>query len=162
VGVVSNGRRFAYAAFTRAAMRAGLAAASIKLFGTSAKIADDITRDPGGFDQALAGLAELSRAGAALEIRVPLYRDNLVALEQLADIALRAAVPSLRLELTLDAVGLEALGRAADAIQRLVRRCSTLGVALEAAPLCAGMRDFRFVPSQPSSPRSTLTLRSSA
>ncbi len=161
-GVVSNGRRFAYTAFTQAAARAGLASASIKLFGTTAAIADDITRDPGGFDQALAGISALARAGAALELRVPLYRANLPALEHFADLALQRKVPSLRIELALDAVGLEALGRAADAVERLVRRCCTLGVALEASPLRAGMRDFRFAPAQLSGERSTRTRLSRA
>ena len=147
VGVVSNGRRFAYAAFTQAAVRAGLTAGSVKLFGATPNGADAITRDAGGFAQACDGVRQLRGRGVALELRTPLYRASLSTLERMAELAVELDVPALRVEAAVDAIGLDALSVAADGVERLARRCSSLGVALEAAPLRAGMRDFRYMPA---------------
>src|SRR3989304_6256144 len=68
--------------------RAGRGAAAIKLFAPDATTADAISRAPGGHAQATAGLRALREAGVlALEIRVPLHRDNLGGIERYAQLA---------------------------------------------------------------------------
>ncbi|MCL2447444.1 MAG: radical SAM protein [Polyangiaceae bacterium] len=143
VAVVSNGRRFAYPGFARASVRAGLSAASIKLFGVDAPPADEVAREPGAHAQALAGLRSLHRAGiGTLEVRAPLHRSNLDAYEWFADLAETAGVHRIRVECALDAVGLVNLARAAGAVEELRARCAQKGVALVASPLRAGTRLF--------------------
>lgn len=147
VGVVTNARRFAYAAFTRAARRAGLSAASVKVFAADRATADAIARDLGAHEQALAGLAGLVGAAASVEIRAPLHADNLADFASYADLAVRANVRQIRVEASLDAIGLARLGEAAAAVGRLALRCAVLGVALDASPLEAGPRAFDSIPT---------------
>jgi MoaA/NifB/PqqE/SkfB family radical SAM enzyme len=144
---VGNGRRFAYSSFTAAAVRGGLRAASIKLFAPEPGVADAISRDPGGWDQACSGVRALLATGAcAVEIRAPLHRRNLAQLERYAALTRELGAQQLRVEAALDAVGLDALGAATDALDRLVERCATESVALEASPLAAATTDFRWLP----------------
>jgi hypothetical protein len=49
-------------------------------------------------------------------------------------------------EAALDAVGLERLGEAAEAVAALARRCAGEGVALEASPLSAATALFDRLP----------------
>lgn len=148
VGLVSNGRRFSNAAFAAAAVRAGLASASIKLFGASAADADAHTRDPGGFEQALAGCRELLRAGvAAIELRISLGASPLRGIEEVVRIAARNGITQMRVEVALDVLGLSAADDACRAIDALVETAGPLGVALGAAPLSAGTRDFSKIPA---------------
>ena len=145
VGVVSNGRRFSYPAFTEACVQSGLRAASIKLFAPTATTADQISRAEGAHAQALEGLHQLSVAGIALEIRAPMHRANLDAFEEFAAIAGEFGA-SLRVEINLEALGLTALEEAAGALRRLIAACISARIALEAAPLSAATRDFRYLP----------------
>ncbi len=141
VGLVTNGRRFAVPGFARAAVRAGLQAASVKLFGPEAALADAASRDPGGFDQAVSGVRALRQAGVdAVELRIPLSSSVLDQVDAYVDLAQRLDVPQLRVEVALDAVGLGRLADTANAIERLARRCREAGVALEAVPLTAASR----------------------
>lgn len=149
VGVVSNGRRFAYRPFTEAAWQAGLRAASIKLFGVSAAEADAITRDAGGHAQTVRGLGELRRAGLeALELRVPLHRAQLPRLQAFAGLAATLEIRQLRVECALDALGLEHALEAAHAVERLAEAAERAGVALDAAPLPAGSLTFDKLPAR--------------
>jgi MoaA/NifB/PqqE/SkfB family radical SAM enzyme len=66
----------------RALAASGLALARVNLSGWGAGL-DEITRDPGGFDRALAGMAALTRAGVRLEVALALVRRTLPLLEGL-------------------------------------------------------------------------------
>jgi len=71
VGVISNGRRFAYQPFAKAAVLRGLNHVIISLHGGNARVHDGLVRAPGAFEQARAGilhLAELKRRGAPLRL----------------------------------------------------------------------------------------------
>ncbi len=143
VGVVSNGRRFAYPSFVRAAIASGLSSASIKLFGATAAISDGITRDDGAHDQAIAGLRSLvATRGMGVELRLPMHRDALSSLRDCADVARSSGVGAARVEVALDAVGLDRLPEAVRALSALVERCIERGIALEASPLEASTRLF--------------------
>jgi pyruvate-formate lyase-activating enzyme len=147
VGVVSNGRRFAYRHFARAAVEAGLRSVSLKLFAPGAAVADAISRDEGGYEQALRGLKHLREVGIeAVELRAPIHRDNLEALPEFAGLARRLGVDHLRVEAAIDAVGLDRLEAARAALSGLVDACRAHSVALEVSPLEAGTRDFDWLP----------------
>jgi pyruvate-formate lyase-activating enzyme len=149
VAVVSNGRRFAYAAYARELSRAGLGGASIKLFGPRADIADAIARVEGSFDQASQGLVNLQALGVETEIRVPLAARNLDDIDGYARLASKLRVRQLRLEVALDAVGLLSLDAAADAVERLGEACRGAGLGFEVSPLRRGSRGFNHVPASP-------------
>jgi pyruvate-formate lyase-activating enzyme len=147
VGVVSNGRRFSYRAFTHTSIAAGLRAASIKLFAPAAASADAIARVPGAHQQALDGIVELHRAGVhAIELRAPLHRDNVGAFASFAELAGASQVDRIRIELGLDALGLTRLGDAAHAVERLKTRGFELGLHVCATPASAGTRGFETLP----------------
>ncbi len=153
VGVVSNGRRFAYPRFASACLRAGLSAVSLKIFAPDAATADAITRVEGAHAQALEGARALA-GRCALELRAPLHHANLDRLAELARVAAELGVPQIRVEVALDAVGLDRLAHAADAIEALGAACARAAVALEASPLRAGTRAFDWMPVvSPGGPR---------
>jgi len=148
VGVVTNGRRFAYRSFAEASVGSGLRAASVKLFAPDAATADAIVRVPDAHVQALSGIAELRRAGLrAFEIRAPLNEKNLASFEDYADVAAQAEIGRIRLEIGLDALGLDRLSDAADAVRRLLARAHSLGITVSASPIVAGTRAFDALPS---------------
>jgi pyruvate-formate lyase-activating enzyme len=147
VAVVTNGRRFALLRFAAAAARAGLTAASLKLFGASAEIADGYARVPGAHAQALEGAANLQRVGVALELRVTLHEAALDSLADVADVASRLGVRTLRAEVALDEVGLAHLEACASALERLAERCTARGIDLHATPLGRGARQFDDFPA---------------
>jgi cyclic pyranopterin phosphate synthase len=66
VGVISNGRMFAYPAFTLQALEAGLNLVMLSIHGPNARIHDGLTRSPGSFEQAMQGLHNLSTLGRGL------------------------------------------------------------------------------------------------
>lgn len=143
VAVVSNGRRFVYGGFARAAVAAGLRSASVKVFGADAATGDAVAAVEGAHAQALAGLRSLRAAGlTSLELRAAVYGPALPGLAGLAE----AGAAQLRVEAALDAVGLARAAEAAEAIVALASRCAALGVALEASPLTAGSVAFDRVP----------------
>lgn len=79
VGVISNGRRFAYAPFVVDCLRAGLNHVIISLHGPTPQVHDGLTRTPKSFEQALAGIKNLSpyRArGLRLDTSTVLTRRN--------------------------------------------------------------------------------------
>lgn len=148
VAIVTNGRRFADAAFTQAAERAGLRAASVKLFAPEAGAADRIAGASGAFAEASDGVRQLRAKGVAVELRAPLHSDNLADYERFADLALSLGAPRLRSEAALEAVGLERLASAVEAVLRLERACRERGVSLDASPLEAGASWFEPVPER--------------
>lgn len=147
VGLVTNGRRFAYPRFARAAVRAGLTGASVKLFAPDPETADAISRDPGGHEQTKAGMRALRRAGLkGLELRIVLHGRNLGQAARWLELAAEVEADQLRIDLALDAVGVDGLEDAAATVKELATRCARERWPLEAAPLRAGMRMFEWLP----------------
>lgn len=147
VGLVTNGRRFSYAPFARAAVQAGLTTASVKLFGPDAASADAYSRDAGAFDQAVAGTRQLRRAGVRdLEWRVVLHRGLVNEVARFEKLIESAGVSQLRVEAPVDAVGLDSLRAAGEAVERLAAICTRAGAAFDATPLETGMRLFDWIP----------------
>ena len=128
-GVVTNGRRFAYRAFARAARQAGLVAASVKVFAATAEAFDAIVRDAGAHDQVWEGWRHLAAEGVPIEARlVP----HVIEPGWAAQLDARGVRQS-RLEIRLDAIG---LGMAPiEPLRRLIDDHARRGIALEAMPL---------------------------
>lgn len=59
IGVISNGRRFAYADYARKLLEAGLNKLTLSIHGHEARVHDAQTRTRGSFDQAHAGIKNL-------------------------------------------------------------------------------------------------------
>jgi len=79
VGVITNGRRFAYAPFVVDAVKAGLNHVIVSIHGPDARVHDGLTRTPKSFEQALAALGHLSaarRQGLRLDTSTVLNRRN--------------------------------------------------------------------------------------
>ena len=72
----SNGRRFAYPAFTRRAQLAGLTHANISLFGHDRIIHDGTTKQRGSFDETCAGIRNLVAAGIDVSCSVVVNQRN--------------------------------------------------------------------------------------
>jgi len=71
VGVISNGRRFAYLPFAKGAVVRGLNHVIISLHGGNAQVHDGLVRTPGAFEQARMGIIHLSgfkRRGVPLRL----------------------------------------------------------------------------------------------
>lgn len=147
VGVVSNGRRFAYRRFAAEAIRAGLSDASVKVFAARPDEADAIARVDGAFSQALTGVDNLVQGGARVEIRVPLHARALPTFASFPELAKTHGVGGIRLEVALDSLGLDALDDAEAAVRALATSCRAAGVRLTASPLPSGMRGFDRLPS---------------
>jgi pyruvate-formate lyase-activating enzyme len=147
VGVTTNGRRFSYRRFAAEAVRAGLTDASVKVFASRATQADAIARVDGAFDQAMAGIDNLVRAGVRVEMRVPMHAAALETLTELAALALAHDVRTIRVEAALVSLGLDSLERAATALRGLAAACRIAGVHLAASPLPRGMRGFDRLPA---------------
>ncbi|MCB9574411.1 MAG: hypothetical protein H6709_20205 [Kofleriaceae bacterium] len=151
VGVVSNGRRFAYDDFTAAARAA--AASPRSASSCSPPTTPAPTPSPGSTaprPRPGAAPRALRRAGiAALELRAPLDAGNLAGYAGYAALAGALDVDQLRVEAALDAVSLDALGdgRAVAALDALLAACRAAGVAVEAAPLTAGTSLHHWLPA---------------
>jgi hypothetical protein len=147
VAVVTNGRRFAHGPFTRAAVARGLRGASVKVFAPEEALADALTRCPGAHAQTLEGLRSLRAEGLRdLELRVPLQGAVLPHLEGYVPLALALGLGALRVEVSLDALGLAHLGPAVEALGRLAQGCERAGLALRASPLRGGATVFEVYP----------------
>ncbi len=145
VGIVTNGRRFAYAGFTRVAARY-LAGASVKLQGTRPCITDEIVRVDGAHEQAIAGARALTAMGVVVEIRAPLLRQNLRAFAEYLDVARACGARQIRIEASLDGIGLDRGGLAVEATVALSRRCAADGFPLQVSPLVTQCRRFDRLP----------------
>ncbi len=152
VGVVTNGRRFAVPRFAEAARRAGLRAASVKLFASDDATADAIQRVPGAHAQACEGIGALAAQLDRIEIRAPIYGAAIDGVPHLAALAVRLGVTRIRLEVGLDALGLTQIDAALAAIDALEGEARSRGVLLIASPLEQGTRAFRDLPRASSSP----------
>lgn len=149
VGLVTNGRRFAYRAFAKASVNAGLWAASVKLFAPEAGPADAICRVQGAHEQTLSGLRALRSAGVeVLEVRAPVHALTLGSLPRYVMLAENVGADSLFVEVALDALGLERAAEAAGAIEALLAECDARGLPVESAPLESGTRRFDRLPTR--------------
>lgn len=147
VGIVSNGRRFCYEPFARAAVALGLTGASIKLFAPTADIGDAICRDDGAHVQTVAGIRALIARRVAVEIRAPLHAANLAAAADYAFATRELGAQQLRIEIAIDAVGLGDLAATTRALRALVGRAARLELPVEASPLGAGSALFQWLPT---------------
>ncbi|MDE2290746.1 MAG: radical SAM protein [Elusimicrobia bacterium] len=86
VQTVTNGRRFCYAAFARAAHGAGLDEATFSIHGPDAAAHDALTRTPGSFVQALAGLSNARSAGLIVNVDVVITRPILSRLRETLEV----------------------------------------------------------------------------
>jgi MoaA/NifB/PqqE/SkfB family radical SAM enzyme len=86
IQTITNGRRFCYPDFLRAAVAAGLNEVTFSLHGHTAALHDRLTRTPGSFVQALAALrAALARPGLIVSVDVVINRLNLPALRKILE-----------------------------------------------------------------------------
>lgn len=147
VAVVTNGRRFSQRAFTRAAVARGLRGASVKVFAPDEALSDTLTRSPGAHAQALEGVRSLRAEGLRdLELRVPLQGPVLPSLVAYVPLARALGVPALRVEVSLDGLGLGRLAEATEALGALEAACAGEGMVLRASPLRGGTRVFDVYP----------------
>jgi cyclic pyranopterin phosphate synthase len=70
VGLITNGRRLAYLPYARSLVEAGLNHVLVSIHGPTARVHDALTRTPGAFDQACAGLANLAALKREHEVKV--------------------------------------------------------------------------------------------
>lgn len=70
IGVISNGRRFAYAPYLKTLLDAGMNNVIVSIHGHEARVHDTLTRARGSFDQALRGLRNLDVMRRAFDFRV--------------------------------------------------------------------------------------------
>ncbi|MBW2461590.1 MAG: radical SAM protein [Deltaproteobacteria bacterium] len=77
----TNGRMLTYAPLVDRLMRAGVTEFSPALHGSTAAVHDALTGAPGSFDQTVAGMRNVARAGALLLTNTVVVRDNLGCLE---------------------------------------------------------------------------------
>jgi MoaA/NifB/PqqE/SkfB family radical SAM enzyme len=86
IQTITNGRRFCYPAFLQAAVAAGLREVTFSMHGHTAALHDRLTRVPGSFVQALAGLrAALAVPGLIVSVDVVINRLNLPVLRRLLE-----------------------------------------------------------------------------
>lgn len=86
VGTVTNGRRFRDMGFLGSAVAAGLSSVNVSLHGHTPALQDRLTRTPGSFAQALAGLRNaLSMPRLHVTVNVVISRLNLPALRDMIE-----------------------------------------------------------------------------
>lgn len=84
IQTITNGRRFSNERFARAAVLAGLNEATFSLHGHTAELHDRLTGTPGGFEQALQGLANLHASGrVVLSVDIVLNGANIAVLDDI-------------------------------------------------------------------------------
>ena len=93
IQTITNGRRFCYPDFLKAAVAAGLGEVTFSLHGHNAVLHDRLTRVPGSFVQALAGLrAALAVPGLIVSVDVVISRLNLPVLRELLEFYIAVGV----------------------------------------------------------------------
>lgn len=70
IGIITNGRRFAYERFLEDLVGRGLNRITISIHGHNAKLHDGLTRTPGSFRQTRAGLANCTRLAKTQNLQV--------------------------------------------------------------------------------------------
>jgi MoaA/NifB/PqqE/SkfB family radical SAM enzyme len=131
----------------RALAQAGLSAARVNLPGWGSAC-DSLTRDPGGFALALAGMQALARTGVEIEAAVTLVRSTLAQLPSIPGLlhdALGASLRAIVIAFPVDAADpreLLSFEEAASAVLALERSARHAGVTLrmstgDSLPPCA-------------------------
>ena len=93
VQTITNGRRFCYPAFMDAAVAAGLKEITFSLHGHTAELHDRLTRVPGSFVQAVAGLRRaLATDGLIVSVDVVINALNLPVLREHLDFCIGLGV----------------------------------------------------------------------
>lgn len=93
IQTITNGRRFCYPEFLQAAVAAGLGEVTFSLHGHNAALHDRLTRVPGSFVQALAGLrAALAVPGLIVSVDVVISSLNLPVLRELLEFYIAVGV----------------------------------------------------------------------
>ena len=128
IGLITNGRRLAYAPYAEHLLSAGLNHAVVSIHGHTARIHDGLTRTPGSFEQTLAGLENLARLkppSFRLHTSTVLNRRNLKHLEATLELLLKLPLN----QAVLNAI--QPLGRGASLFKKLVPTYSEMveGVA---------------------------------
>ncbi len=86
IQTITNGRRFCYPAFLEDAVAAGLDEITFSLHGHTPALHDRLTRTPGAFLQAVAGLrAAVAMSGLIISVDVVINRLNLPVLRELLE-----------------------------------------------------------------------------
>ena len=118
---------------------AGLGTARVQLVAWGEQVADEITRDPGGFAAALRGIHALAAAGVKVEVTAPVVRRNLGLLVALPREIVAAKLPVAALVLVVpttapnaaECASLDEIGRAVVAVSNEARR---VGLAVRLDP----------------------------
>lgn len=120
VGVVTNGRRFAYKRFAAQTVAAGARAFSVKFFGASAEVADAYSGTPGGFEQACEGVRNLRAIGPLhLEVRFVLHAGALASAGDIIGLARALGADQVHVEFPIDAIGLGRFDVAENAVDAI-------------------------------------------
>ena len=129
IQIQSNGRRFAYPAYCRQLLAAGVTEFSPSLHGSRAKIHDDQTRAPGAWRQVVSGIRNLKSLGAKVLTNSVVTKGNYTDLPALARLLVHLGVDQFQFAF------IHIVGSAAEAAQDIVPRKS------EAVPyMLEGMR----------------------
>ena len=97
VQIQSNGRRFYYEKFTKAAISAGATEFSPALHGSTAALHDGLTRAPGSYRQTLEGIRTLSRLGQPVITNSVITSSNYKDLPALAQLLVDSGVQQFQL-----------------------------------------------------------------
>ena len=121
VGIQTNGRRMADAAYVDALARAGLTDVHLSIHGPLASVHDYHTAQPGSFAEALASIAASRASGLVVAVTTVLARSNYRSLSGLPKLLAGRGVAAWLIAVA------EAAGRAEAAFDRIVPR---LGLAI--------------------------------
>ena len=86
VQTITNGRMFAYADFTRRAVKAGLDEVTFSLHGHTPELSDELTGVPGSFVQTVAGIRNVVATGIVVSGDVVVSRRNVRHLRSVLDL----------------------------------------------------------------------------
>jgi MoaA/NifB/PqqE/SkfB family radical SAM enzyme len=92
VQMQTNGRRFAYPAFCRQAVEAGVTEFGLSLHGSTSELHDRSTEAPGSYEQTLRGIANLKRLGQRVITNSVVTSANYRDLPRLARLLVAAGV----------------------------------------------------------------------
>ena len=141
IGVITNGRRMSYLAYTEGLLKAGLNHVVVSIHGHEARLHDALTRTPGSFSQTVAGLRILSGLRGRYPLRLStstvVNRRNLPALRAIVDFLLSFDVD----QVVLNAI--QPLGRGDVLFDRLVPRYREIADAVRGAVAGQGERRGR-------------------
>lgn len=146
ITLLSNGRRFADAAFARRFLKVGAPpfSVAVPVHAASPALHDKIAGVKGAFAQTLAGLENLLAGGGGMgiEIRLVLHRLNIKALPGILELLLKKFPYTGRYRVT--AIHYEIEGMSLKNQRRLsLRLAESAAVLGAAAPLISRFKDFR-------------------